>query len=181
MKRVAFLVLAFLLTGGVSPLELSRAQGFLAMCQGLGQVSTDAYERKNERKEQALKAADVERQRRAEQGGPDAQFHLGAYYLRTDRVDDAWEWFCLAANQGHARAQLALGRKFHRGSAPVAQDYVQSYVWYSLAASNGIRYAAKERDNLAETMTSAQIAEAEKLAKEWRPGSCKFKSAEVSG
>lgn len=121
-------------------------------------------------------------ERRAEQGDADAQFQLGAYYLRTNRLDDAWKLFCLAANQGHARAQLALARKFHRGSAPVAQDYVQSYVWYSLAASNGIRYAAKERDNLAETMTPAQIAEAERLVKDWKPGvgSCEPKSAGVS-
>ena len=54
--------------------------------------------------------------------------------------------------------------------APVqSSNVVQTYVWYTLAASNGIRYAAKERHNLAETMTPDQIAKAKELAREWKP------------
>ncbi len=56
----------------------------------------------------------------------------------------------------------------------VPQDYVQAHMWYNLAAS---RYppgedrdrVVKNRDIIAKMMTPAQISEAQKLAREWRP------------
>ncbi len=56
----------------------------------------------------------------------------------------------------------------------VPQDYVQAHMWYNLAASKHplgeVRNkAVKTRDILAEKMTPAQIAEAQKLAREWKP------------
>ena len=56
----------------------------------------------------------------------------------------------------------------------VSQDYVQGYMWTDLAAS---RYppgkdrdiAVKNRDIIAKRMTPAQISEAQKLAREWKP------------
>ena len=56
----------------------------------------------------------------------------------------------------------------------VSQDHVQAHMWYSLAASrlpSGEYHdtAVKNRDALAELMTPAQIAEAEKLARAWKP------------
>jgi uncharacterized protein len=40
-----------------------------------------------------------------------------------------------------------------------------------LAAANGDKEGAKSRDALAKLMTPAQIAEAQKLAREWKPKS----------
>jgi hypothetical protein len=40
-------------------------------------------------------------------------------------------------------------------------------MWYNLAAGNGYDDGKKWRDRLAENMTPAQIAEAQKLAREW--------------
>ena len=49
------------------------------------------------------------------------------------------------------------------------QDYVQAHMWYNLATANGDKLAAEFRDGLAKQMALAQIAEAQKLAREWKP------------
>ncbi len=59
-------------------------------------------------------------------------------------------------------------------SPDVPQDYVQAHMWFNLAASSfppgeDHDIAVKNRDNVAKRMTPAQIAEAEKLAREWKP------------
>jgi hypothetical protein len=51
----------------------------------------------------------------------------------------------------------------------VPLDYVRAHIWYSLSAAQGLRYAATGRDQIAPHMTAAQIAEAERLAREWKP------------
>ena len=51
----------------------------------------------------------------------------------------------------------------------VAQDYVQAHMWFYLAAAQGDAKALKNRDSIAAKMTSAQIAEAQRLAREWKP------------
>jgi hypothetical protein len=42
-------------------------------------------------------------------------------------------------------------------------------MWYSLGAENGAQHGAALRDALAKQMTPDQIAEAKKLAQEWKP------------
>jgi hypothetical protein len=42
-------------------------------------------------------------------------------------------------------------------------------MWFNLAAMTGDQGAAKNRDIVAALMTSTQIAEAQKLAREWKP------------
>jgi uncharacterized protein len=42
-------------------------------------------------------------------------------------------------------------------------------MWFNLAAARGNRDAEKDRDMIAAQMTPAQIAEAQKLAREWKP------------
>ena len=51
----------------------------------------------------------------------------------------------------------------------VPQDFVQALKWFDLAASGGDDAAGKNRDSLAESMTPDQIAEAQRLAREWKP------------
>ena len=41
-------------------------------------------------------------------------------------------------------------------------------MWYNLAAAQGEKYARVSLDGLAKQMTPAQIAEAQKLAREWK-------------
>ncbi len=49
----------------------------------------------------------------------------------------------------------------------MAQDYVQAHKWFNIAGTNGKKIGRRNRDIIAKRMTSAQIAEAQKLAREW--------------
>ena len=52
----------------------------------------------------------------------------------------------------------------------VPQDYVLAHMWFDLVASQGTRqYAIESRERVEKQMTLAQIAEARKLAREWKP------------
>jgi len=51
----------------------------------------------------------------------------------------------------------------------VAQDYVRAHMWYDLSAAKGNPMAIRNRNAIARRMTPAQIAKAQKLARQWRP------------
>jgi hypothetical protein len=44
-------------------------------------------------------------------------------------------------------------------------------MWFNLAAAGGNLVAARKRDSIEEKMTLVQIAEAQRLAREWKPAS----------
>lgn len=75
-------------------------------------------------------------------------------------------WFRKAAEQDDAGAQYNLGAMYFNGQG-ILQDDVQAHMWLNLAASQGAADAAKNRDVVADRMTPEQIAEAQKLAREW--------------
>ena len=54
----------------------------------------------------------------------------------------------------------------------VPQDYVEAHKWYNLAAArltgDDQERSAELRDNLAESMPPAQLAEAQRRASEWQ-------------
>ncbi len=108
----------------------------------------------------------------AEQGDAGAQFNLGVMYDDGRGVpqDDAEavRGYRRAAEQGYAEAQFNLGLMYLKGRG-VPQACVQAHMWVNLAAAQGIEDARKARDLLAEQMTPAQIAEAQRLAREWKP------------
>ncbi len=86
---------------------------------------------------------------------------------------EAVEWLRKAAEQGRAKAQYNLGFMYAKGRG-VTQDYVQAYMWIDLAVANYFSQtnrhrAARFRQRIAERMTPAQISEAQKLAREWKP------------
>jgi TPR repeat protein len=115
----------------------------------------------------------------AEQGKPKAQTsnrkesdeRLG---VPQDYVE-AVKWYRKAAEQGFAEAQTNLGIMYFTGQG-VPKDYVLAHIWFDLATS---RYPASEkakreraekfRNIAASKMTPAQIAEAQRLALEWKP------------
>ncbi len=108
----------------------------------------------------------------AEQGDASAQYNLAFMYDNgrgvTQDYAEAMKWFRIAADQGHVRAQTGVGLIYDLGRG-VPQDYVQAHMWYNLAAAQGQKDAGKWRDSLAEKMTPAQIAEAQTLARYWKP------------
>ena len=81
---------------------------------------------------------------------------------------EAVKWYREAADQGNARAQFNLGIMYAEGQG-VPQDYVRAHMWFNLSAAQGDQNAAKNRDIAARRMTPAQIAEAQRLAREWKP------------
>ncbi len=103
----------------------------------------------------------------AEQGYADAQYNLGGMYLDARDYAEAGRWYRQAAEQGDVRAQFRLSVMYREGQG-VPQDYVQAHLWFSLAAAQGHEDARTLRDLLAEKMTTAQIAEAQRLAREWK-------------
>jgi TPR repeat protein len=110
----------------------------------------------------------------ADQGDAYAQAVLGRLYFYGHGVPqdhaEASKWYRLAADQGHADAQRRLGSMYRfAGWDRGGQYYVNAHMWFNLAAAQGDQDAAKDRDDVAKLMTPAQIAEAQKLAREWQP------------
>jgi TPR repeat protein len=109
----------------------------------------------------------------AEQGNADAQNYLGwAYAIGQGVPKDsakAAEWYLKAANQGNSYAQNNLGFAYWFGNG-CAQDKVLAYMWVNLAATQGHEEAIQRRDKFENGMTSDQIAEAQRLTREWKPG-----------
>jgi len=74
------------------------------------------------------------------------------------------------AERGDADAQLLLGVLYAEGRG-VPQDYVQAHVWYNLAASRRSgedrQRSIRGREGAESRMTPDQIAEAQRLAREW--------------
>ena len=69
-------------------------------------------------------------------------------------------------------AQYSLGAMYHGGEG-VPQDFALAHMWYNLAASQQTgderQFTAQVRGWLEEEMTREQIAEAQRLAREWKP------------
>ena len=69
------------------------------------------------------------------------------------------------ADQGYASAQYSLGNMYKNGQG-VTQDITRAHMWWNVAASQGDKAAAYNRDIVAKEMTSSQIEEAQKLVHE---------------
>jgi hypothetical protein len=59
--------------------------------------------------------------------------------------------------------------EMYRDGHGVPQDFILAHMWLNLATAQGNPEAEKMRDELAERMTPSQIAEAQRLAREWKP------------
>jgi TPR repeat protein len=117
--------------------------------------------------------------RAAENSNAMAQSTLGDiyYYGRGVPQDflEASEWWQLAADKGVAVAQLNLGVMYANGDG-VPQDYVKAHFYTNLAAAHlppgqDRDIAVKNRDIVGKLMNPGQIAEAQRLARIWRPKS----------
>ena len=113
----------------------------------------------------------------AEHGVAEAEREVGFMYYRGEGVPqnyiEAVKWFRAAAEQGFVSAQHDLGVMYLNGQG-VTQDYVLAHMWFNLAASHTSKNedresVVKDRDSVASKMTPEQIAEAQKLAREWKP------------
>ncbi len=101
------------------------------------------------------------------------QLSLGSLFYARKEFAAAARWYRRAAEQGNAVAQIRLARQYADGVG-LPRDDVQGFKWLTVAAARGTdsyarTNAAKGRDAMSAKMTPAQIAEAERLAREWKP------------
>jgi TPR repeat protein len=78
-------------------------------------------------------------------------------------------WYTQGAESGDAQSQVQLGRIYHE-----LQDYVKAHKWFNLAGTHFtsqmlIDAATKSRDDIAKKMSPQQMAEAQQLARDWKP------------
>ena len=105
----------------------------------------------------------------AEQGDSYAQRFLGdSYYLGLEVTQDyaeAAKWYKKAAEQGDSVSQIILGAMYEKGKG-ISKDFVEAYKWFSISGEtgNGRMYIEKLGKR---KMTTAQIAEAQKLTRPW--------------
>jgi TPR repeat protein len=115
----------------------------------------------------------------AERGLSAAQKKMGDFFFMGKGVAvnyrEAVPWYRLAAEQGDGASHLALGILYEFGKG-VPQDFVKAHMWYNLAVASGDTNLDESREDietfretLAARMTADQIAEAQKMAREWRP------------
>ena len=95
-------------------------------------------------------------------------FEIGVAALSCGDYEAALKEFRPLAEQGHRDAQLNLGNMYSLGLG-VPKDNVQAYRWYTLAAGQGNDLADKFKNHLEKSMTLDQLAEAQRLAREWTP------------
>ncbi len=90
-----------------------------------------------------------------------------AAYIQGD-YQSALREFRPLAEEENAVAQNNLGAMYGDGRG-VPQDYVQAHMWFNLAAAQEDELARKSRKRVEKRMTPEQIAEAQRLAREWKP------------
>jgi uncharacterized protein len=104
-------------------------------------------------------------------GRTGAQYNLGSMYANgqgvTQDYAEALKWFRPAAERGEPAAQYALGLMYEGGRG-LPRDYILAHLWFDLSAAQGTKIAVTSRDRVERQMAPAQIAEAQKLAREWK-------------
>ncbi|UCH49286.1 MAG: sel1 repeat family protein [Betaproteobacteria bacterium] len=94
-------------------------------------------------------------------------FFNGVTAYRGFQFEEAAEWFLKAAEQGDAEAQFLLGRMHYDGNS-LSIDRVTAYMWFDIAAANGLRAGVRYRDGIAKKMTEDEVATARQRSEEWR-------------
>jgi TPR repeat protein len=104
----------------------------------------------------------------ADQENAQAQYVLGTIYWRKNDNAEMFKLFLRSAEHGYGYAQDNLGDTYASGVG-VPVDNVQAYFWHDRAAAQGVQNAAEKRDLVAKKLTPDEIAQAQKLAQEWKP------------
>ena len=107
----------------------------------------------------------------ADNGDATAQISLGKLYELGDGVPqdytEAERLYAMAAVTGSTRGHYRLANLYRFGRG-VPKDLVRAHMHFNLAAAGFIVLPAKEnRDEIEKLMTTAQLSEARRLAREW--------------
>ena len=97
-----------------------------------------------------------------------ADFDKGLKAFEAGDMETAVSEWQMASDQGNAEAQFRLGKLYEEGRG-VPQDFIEAHKWYNLSAAQGNEEARKARDAVSKKMTKEELAEARKLARDWKP------------
>lgn len=107
----------------------------------------------------------------ADQGHALAELYLGIMYAGGLGVpqdySEALKWYRKAADQGNDAAKNFLGLMYYMGQG-VPRDYIQADKWFNLSEEK-IGWAVRLREQVESSMTPGELAEAQRLAREWTP------------
>lgn len=115
---------------------------------------------------------------KADKGDAEAQYKLGMLYqdgYKDGTIEvaksptDAAKWLRKAADQGNGLAQRQLSGLYMNGVG-VEKDQVLALMWMKLAVKSGAPNAERLEKITASQLKPDQIAAAEKLVAEWKPG-----------
>jgi len=108
----------------------------------------------------------------AERGYQPAQILLGFCYQNGHGVAtneaQAVYWFRKAGEQGDRLGQYMVGFCYQYGKG-VPSNNVEALKWFNLAAAQDFDLAKKTQSEIGKLLTKEQIAEAERLARQFKP------------
>jgi TPR repeat protein len=171
MKRTLLLALALIAAGCAEPIpDLQETRALAEQGDAVAQNNLGLMYANGEGVPQDYVEAVRLYRLAVEQGDATAQYNLGSMYdngtgVAEDDVE-AVRLYRLAAEQGDADAHVNLGDMYRLGEG-VPQDNVLAYMWANLAAAQGAGGAQELKDLLEERMTREQIAEGQRLSREW--------------
>lgn len=93
-------------------------------------------------------------------------FHYAFKSLASGSYGLAYKGFLELSEKNSSISQYFLGEMCFRGLG-VLQDFALAHMWFNIAASQGHKKARAYLDKLTKKMSADQIAEAQKLAREW--------------
>jgi len=173
--RAAFLVGVKFTEGDGVPADLAEAAKWyqIAADQGLAPAQyrlASLYE-KGRGVELDLDKARAWYERSANAGNSKAMHNLAVLYAEgaggAPDFERAAQWFESAAEYGVKDSLFNLGILYARGLG-VEKDLVQSYKWFAIAAREGDQDAAKKRDDVANTMDEAALAQGRAAVESFR-------------
>jgi hypothetical protein len=126
----------------------------------------------------------------AAKGETRAQYEVGQLlYLFKKQDKEAKQLFEKAAAKGHGEAMYYLANMNQNGKV-APKNNIEAHKWYVLAVKHASPQkpgfgdpkvkAEQNRDFIAKQMTSAEIAEGQRLANEWKPQQQALAGSEVS-
>ena len=108
----------------------------------------------------------------AEKGYAQAQYAMGTMYEQGQGVKkdivEAVKWYTMAADQGIGPAQSNLGVIYTTGGVNLPADPQKAYYWFSLASKEDAS-ATSRAARIKAKLTPEQLAQADKMIKDWKP------------
>ena len=78
---------------------------------------------------------------------------------------EASRWYKRSAKLGNAKAQTNLGLMYYYGDG-VAQNRIQAYLWWFMAAGQGEKQALDNLQSLSQSLTQEEVTQGQALAME---------------